>query len=182
LLFLVAAGLDNKLLVNVAAGIAENIKRQPQPGTLKVYSGRELGLYYAHEECRRFAIWLKSYIDCMHFWLITRPGVCSEIFEDWQYSEALAGDFWGYVFREDHPDFNDETREFARTIQKLVGKPRSAKAAELQKRSHTAWTRFRKLREAEIAVEKAQPEKGIPMDAHWVPPAAPGGEAVQPGL
>jgi len=187
------AAFDNKFLVNVAAGIAENTKERwraraaqnlPSADLLEVHSGRELGLYYVHEDCRRFAVWLRQFVGSMHAWMIARSGIVSEMLDDWQENAELAAEYWGFIFRENHPDFSDDTREFAGMVQKLVGKPKSAKPTELKKRAHLGWTRFRKLRDAEIAAEKAKGEKTVtdaPAPSTWVPPAAAGGEA-QPGL
>jgi hypothetical protein len=66
-------------------------------------------------------------------------------------------------------------------VQKRVGKPRSAKAAELKKLAHVGWMRYRKLREAEIAVEKAKATVEVPVPVPAFIPPLPGGE-VQPSL
>jgi hypothetical protein len=150
-------------LVQVASGIDFYLKSLPvaEGATpARRWECRKHGFYYNEIENRNFALWLHQWDGTKHFDFVGRSGVMAEALADWKASPGLATEFWSYVFKENHPDPNHETRELVSTIKEMAGKPKF-KQSDYRSRSKKYWSRFRRLAEAEQ--RKAASEDLLPL-------------------
>lgn len=166
------AGMDNGFLVKVAAGIDANIRnRTVDSADAKIrlleelLPHREHGNYFLDEPYRHFAVWLYQWREAKHFGFIGRNGVTSEILDDWRTSPEFAAEFWNYVFRENHPDPEHESRELVRELQSLAGKSKKVSADEWQKKTKKYWSRYYRFRRTQESEEANQVtlEESAPM-------------------
>lgn len=147
-------GMDNGFLVKVASGIDANIRNRLEKAEVgtqdKIYEElqphREHGNYFIDEQYRQFAVWLYQWRDATHFAFVGRNGVTSEILDDWRSAPEFAAEFWNYVFRENHPDPEHESRELVRELQALTAKPKKVPAEEWQKKTRKYWQRYFRFR------------------------------------
>jgi hypothetical protein len=148
------AGMDNGFLVKVASGIDINIRLRFQntagPAKAEIYEEiqphREHGNYFLTEEYRKFAVWLYQWRETTHFAFIARNGVTSEILDDWREAQEFATEFWSYVFRENHPDPEHESRELVRELMELGKKSKKVSADEWRRKTRKYWGRYFRFR------------------------------------
>jgi len=179
------AGMDNGYLVKVASGIDANIRMRIEKAETgakeniyeELFPHREHGYYFLTDEYREFAVWLYQWRETTHFSFVGRNGVTSEILDDWRAASEFATEFWGYVFRENHPDPEHETRELVRELQALSMKPKKVPADEWQKKTKKYWSRYYRFRRtqepAESPLEGLMPTLGEVEDVlsqHFVYP------------
>lgn len=184
-------GMDNAFLVKIASGIDANIRMRVEKAEggakTQLYGEllphREHGNYFENKQYRQFAVWLYQWRNTTHFAFVGRNGVTSEILEDWRASVEFATEFWSYVFRENHPDPEHESRELVRELQALVMKPKKVAADEWQKKTRKYWSRFYRFRrtqelEAATVVEdhREEEESIVPMP-HVIPETGAGIQA-----
>jgi hypothetical protein len=157
---LVAAGVDNGFLARVTDGIDLNQKEKresllrtnpdsQQADLIMLWPHRDHGLYFWDDTFRAFAIWLWQWKDSKHWGYVSRSGVVSEMLDDYKYNIQIATEFWGFVLYENHPDKDDESHALSTAIDSMREKPK-AKPADYHRVAKKHFTRFRKLREAQI--------------------------------
>ena len=173
------ADMDNAFLVKVASGIDANIRHRvarADSGAAKatIYEElqphREYGSYFLDDEYRQFAVWLYRWREATHFAFVGRNGVTSEILDDWKDSPEYATEFWNYVFCENHPDPDHESRELVRELQALAMKPKKVPADEWQKKTRKYWQRYYRFRRTQESKEATQATLS---EAVAVPPVRP---------
>jgi hypothetical protein len=148
------ANMDNAFLVKVASGIDANIRLRMEKADSstktiiyeELFPHRDHGYYFLKEEYRQFAVWLYQWRETTHFPFIGRNGVTSEILDDWRAEADFSTEFWGYVFRENHPDPEHESRELVRDLQLLSMKSKKVSADEWQKKARKYWQRYFRFR------------------------------------
>ena len=159
------AALDLPFLVQVGNAIDFYLTRTPALAVGGIppvhYGSRDHGLYFGEIEYRNFALWLYRWNNSKHSDFTGRSGVMAEALADWKTRPALASEFWGYVFLENHPDPSHESRELVDTIKDMIGKPKY-KQADYRSKSKRLWSRFRRLAEAE-ARTTAKSETEVPV-------------------
>jgi hypothetical protein len=143
------ADLDKRFLDKAAKGILFYQRELVKDGEL--FPKRRKGLYFDHEGNRKFVTWLAQFNATTHDWIIKKPAIVAEIYADYLYNEEMAGEFWGWVFKENHPDETHESRELTRTLKDWTRAIKKRPAIQFQKRTKQAWDRYRRLRELEKA-------------------------------
>lgn len=124
-------------------------KREPDNPKLPLfYQARQHGLYLNHAINREFAVWLSQWLEAKNAWLMSKPAVVAEMLSEWMTKTDTATTFWNYVFLNNHPDVNHETRELADRLNELRRKPR-VKQEDFRNLTKKLWSRFRRVEEAE---------------------------------
>jgi hypothetical protein len=106
---------------------------------------RNRGVYFDQAEYRQFARWIDSFKDSLNKWLLGQAGITAEMFADYNKSEPLASEFWGYVLRENHPDVDHESRELARVFNDWKSSARNKTQADFRKKASTYWKRYNRM-------------------------------------
>ena len=166
----VAAGVDVNIRMRTARSDAANVQEELQPH-------RDHGNYFINEEYRNFALWLHQWRETTHFAFIGRNGVTSEILDDWRSAPEFAAEFWGWVFRENHPDPEHESRELVRELQALSMKPKKVPADEWQKKTRKYWHRYFRFRRSQEQHEETVAEATA--DETVMPFMVPEGQSIE---
>ncbi len=182
------AEMDNRFLMRVAAGIDVNLKLrlEKKPASPEaeqqriILPHREQGYYFGEERYRHFAVWLYQWRESKHFGFVGRAGVTSAILDEWSQSVILASEFWGFVFHENHPDPDHESRQLVDELKALGDKPKKVTATEYQKKTGKFWSKYYRLRLAEKRGERAAVE--AESQEGFLPITAEAGAGVQPQL
>lgn len=155
---------DNRYLVHVATGVNYYVeglsakikkdhvkavlkarkKRQeaPAPPPLpRIYDARQYGLYFLNPQFLDFTVWLKRWKDSRCAWILVKTGVVAQILESWLKAPVQAQRYWGYVFREDHPDPEHASRRLVLKLRALKSKPRP-KAEEYFSLAEELWATY----------------------------------------
>jgi hypothetical protein len=157
------ADMDNLFLVKVASGIDINVRLRAEAAAVSgmrmieiPLAHREHGLHFNHEHNRQFAVWLYEWKNAKHFGFVGKAGVTSELLNDWRQSPEIATEFWDFVFYENHPDPEHESRELVRELLDLDRRPRKVPTAEYQSKTRKFWHKYYRFRRAEFrAAERA---------------------------
>lgn len=136
------AHIDLDLLVHAANGLY--VYNAGLEGGLTL-PPRDRGVYFAQAEYRQFARWIDSFKDSLNKWLLGQPGITAEMFADYNKSESLAIEFWGYVLRENHPDVDHESRELARVFNDWRSNARNKTQGDFRKKASTYWKRYTRM-------------------------------------
>jgi len=137
--------IATRTLVKIAGGIREHQKALGKHGM--VYPPRSIGLYWKEPRFEQFASWAATFEDTKNRGFLAKPGIVAEMFGDWSEHPALAEEFWAYVFYENHPEAEHETRELAQTYREMQIK-RKHRTADYRKRAATAWRHFKRSQSA----------------------------------
>ncbi|HEY6363173.1 MAG TPA: hypothetical protein VI585_00140 [Candidatus Binatia bacterium] len=146
--------LSRRFLVKTTNGIEYFEKEIVKNGT--VLPARQHGAYFSNEKYREFALWLVEFQGTEHEWMINYKALVGEMLADWEHSAELASEFWSYVFKESHPDPDDDTRELSRTLKEWTAKPKY-KPNQFRKKANRTWERFRKNRERDLGLSRTGP-------------------------
>src|SRR5262249_15132386 len=77
------ADLDRGFLSHVAKGIDYYFRGLSKDGKQSVlFANRDCGLYFIDAEVRKFALWIQSWDNAKHGWMIGKPGITAEIYAD----------------------------------------------------------------------------------------------------
>jgi len=141
--------IDRTYLSRVSRGIdyyyRDLAKEADSQRQLTLWSARDHGLYFEQGPHRQFAIWLHSWRQSHHVWMIGKPGIVAEIFADWLSYPIMAERFWGEVFTESNPDSEDDTRELSRVLKEWSKRPTRMKQDKYRAKAHKIWDRYKRL-------------------------------------
>ena len=130
-------------------------------GTAFVAAGGRHYLTFASlAENREFAVWASELLKTINAHFLARNGIVAELYSDWMSERTIADEFWGLVFRENHPDADDLTRELARNLNHMITRPK-IKADQFRTRARRAWKLFligrRKADQPELTLAESSP-------------------------
>jgi hypothetical protein len=155
-------GLRRPFAVNVARGIDRYLRDQNRLEKdvlkhAKVWEPQQLGAYFENPMYCEFALWLYRWWKTKNGWLTKKPVMVAATLSSWLERPNDATVFWNYVFMDNHPLADHETRELSRQLNRLRGQYHSTKE---QFRSITKrhWTKFRRsiIADAKNAKKQAQ--------------------------
>jgi hypothetical protein len=140
------AQLSRKFLINVANGVHEREDQKWDDGdeqALPPHGPRERGLYFFHPEPVQAALWLSRFQSLKNQGFLGHPTLVSEMLRQWEQNAVAATTFWEFVYRENHPEVDHETRELAETYRDWTAR-RKQRAPQFRARAAKAWKTFLK--------------------------------------
>lgn len=156
--------VDRAFLSRAAHGIdyyyrdlGKNHEQENQP---RVYQTRDHGLYFTESQHREFGVWLYTWHNAEHAWMLMKPGIVAEIFADWVVYPAMATRFWGEVLTESNPDPDDETRELSRTFKEWSRRQPRIRQDKFRARAKKTWDRYKRLAATPSKPNGASAENG----------------------
>ena len=174
-------GFANSFLVSVAKGInfylgdlAKAIKKEHEKVAAKAvkkglkvpkcpalplrHEPRQYGLYWIEPKYREFAVWVRQWNDARCAWIIQKTGALAQAFDSWLSAPENAELFWGFVFREDHPDPDHPSRKLVLKLRALSAKPRHT-ADDYKNCAEESWATYLLKTRSEPDVEpEPEPE------------------------
>lgn len=150
--------LDNKFLEKIMKGIRfyeKDVLKKPN-----ILPKREKGHYLEKQEYREFASWLWKFHDAKHGWLIGKEGIVAEILDGFVDQRSLAGEFWGYVLFENHPEVDHITRDLSTVLREWTHSAKRRSMQQYHKQAKRTWDRYRRM--CEMAPEPSSPPSPLP--------------------
>jgi hypothetical protein len=162
--------LNKQFLVKVVNGIYEH-EKMLDPKQALLLPPRERGLYFSSAKGERycaFAAWVDTLRDLKNAAFLARAAVVGEMLNHWLKDRPKAEKFWDFVYRENHPDVDHETRTLADTFRSWSVQ-RKYRGAQYRMKAATAWRRF--LMEQRVEEQEAK-EAATARETTLAPPPA----------
>jgi len=141
------AHLPRAFLVHVANGIHlhENLRYDDgAEDVLPLHGPRERGEYFRESQASvEIALWLSQFLTTKNQSFMGRAEIVAEQIREWRAAPDLATEFWSYVFREDHPQADHETRVLAETFREWAI-TRRTRAPQYRAKAVKAWKEYQK--------------------------------------
>lgn len=143
-------GYSREFLIDVANGLHEYETQRKRKGAKDavLFGPRDRGLYYTIVTRPDFitaAHWLGEFRDKKNASFLDKPVIVAEMLMNLAANPVLADDFWKYIFSENHPDPDHETRVLAELYRELLATAKKPKLdmTIFRKKAVRAWKSFK---------------------------------------
>lgn len=146
-------GINPKFLSKVLGGIhylyseqARNTNGKTKGRTVRKFklpTSRDWGVYLEDPQVVAFAVCANRWSEAPHAFMIGKPGITAEIFEEWKAQPEKAIAFWDEVITESNLNKDDATRVLARLFQDLNHRKPPTRQERFRKEAKAIWKSYR---------------------------------------